>query len=142
MASIRKEFEIRVPLEAAWAAWRDIGAVHQRLARAFVVDCRMDGADRIVTFANGFVAREVIVDLDEARHRLAYSARSERLAHHHATFELSQAGGDRTHVLWIADLLPESAAASVEAMMEAGSAAIRETLEGDHSNGFAAPKEP
>jgi hypothetical protein len=129
MASIRKEFVIGVPLERAWAAWRDIGAVHQRLARGFAVDCRLDGADRIVTFANGLVTREVIVDLDDARHRLAYSARSERLAHHHATFELSAVDGDRTRVLWIADVLPESAAASIGQMMDAGAEAIRRTLE-------------
>ena len=127
MASIRKEFTVDVPIATAWAAWRDIGAVHQRLARGFVVDCRMDGADRIITFANGFVAREVIVDVDDARHRLAYSARSERLAHHHATFELSEVG-HRTRVLWTADLLPDSAAAVVEAMMQAGVAATQETL--------------
>ena len=127
MASIRKEFTVAMPIDAAWAAWRDIGAVHQRLARGFVVDCRMDGADRIVTFANGFVTREVIVDVDEVRHRLAYSARSERLAHHHATFELSQ-DGERTRVVWTADLLPDSAAAMVETMMQAGVAAMQETL--------------
>lgn len=128
MASIRKEFIVAVPIDTAWAAWRDIGAVHQRLARGFVVDCRMDGVDRIVTFANGFVAREVIVDVDDVRRRLAYSARSERLAHHHATFELSVDSRDRTRVVWVADLLPDSAAASVDTMMQAGVAAMQETL--------------
>ena len=128
MASIRKEFIVAVPIDTAWAAWRDIGAVHQRLARGFVVDCRMDGVDRIVTVANGFVAREVIVDVDDVRRRLAYSARSERLAHHHATFELSLDGRDRTRVVWVADLLPDSAAASVDTMMQAGVAAMQETL--------------
>jgi len=127
MASIRKEFVVAATVDAAWAAWRDVGAVHQRLARGFVVDCRMDGADRIVTFANGFVTREVIVDVDDVRHRLAYSARSERLAHHHATFELS-GDGDRTRVVWTADLLPDMAAAMVETMMQSGVAAMQETL--------------
>lgn len=127
MASIRKEFVVDARIDAAWAAWRDIGAVDQRLARGFVVDCRMDGADRLVTFVNGFVTREVIVDVDDARHRLAYSARSERLAHHHATFELSE-DGDRTRVVWTADLLPDSAAAMVETMMQAGVAAMQETV--------------
>ena len=128
MASIRKEFVVAVPVDTAWAAWRDIGAVHQRLARGFVVDCRMDGDDRIVTFANGFVAREVIVDVDDARRRLAYSARSERLAHHHATFELSADGPGRTRVVWIADLLPDSAATTVDTMRQAGVSAMAETL--------------
>ena len=128
MASIRREFEIDAPVEVAWAAFRDVGAVHERLARGFVVDCRLDGADRIVAFANGFVAREVIVDLDDRRRRLAYSARSERLAHHHASVELADAGGGRTRVRWVADLLPDAAAPVVGAMMDEGSAAIRRTL--------------
>jgi len=37
-----------------------------RLAKGFVVDTRLDGEARIVTFANGIVARELIVDIDEA----------------------------------------------------------------------------
>jgi len=65
MASIRKEFDLAASPDTVWAAFKDIGAVHTRLARGFVTDCRMDGKDRIVTFVNGLVAREVIVDLDD-----------------------------------------------------------------------------
>jgi carbon monoxide dehydrogenase subunit G len=129
MASIRQEFEIGVPVEVAWSAFRDLGAVHERLARGFVVDCRLDGAERTVTFANGLVAREVIVDVDDRRRRLAYSARSERVAHHHASVELADAGGGRTRVRWVADVLPDAAAAGVGAMMAQGSAAMQRTLQ-------------
>ena len=66
MASIRKEFELAASPDAVWTAFKDIGAVHRRLARGFVTDCRMEGADRIVTFVNGLVAREVIVDMRTA----------------------------------------------------------------------------
>jgi hypothetical protein len=37
-------------VERAWDAIRDFGAVHERLVPGFVVDCRLDGDARIVTF--------------------------------------------------------------------------------------------
>jgi carbon monoxide dehydrogenase subunit G len=127
MASIRKEFDVAAPIDKVWAAFKDIGAVHTRLAKGFVTDCRMDGADRIVTFVNGLVAREVIVDVDERARRLVYSARSERLQHHNASFTLS-ASGNGTHVVWVADLLPDAMAQPIGAMMEQGAAAMEKTL--------------
>jgi hypothetical protein len=45
MASIRKGIVIEAPAETVWAAVRDVGAVHERLAPGFVVDTRLeDGA--------------------------------------------------------------------------------------------------
>jgi carbon monoxide dehydrogenase subunit G len=129
MASIRKEFTVAAPAAFVWAALRDVGEVHTRLARGFVTDCRLDGGERIVTFANGFVAREVIVDLDDAARRLAYSARSERLRHHHASFQVFEAGPACCRVVWLADVLPHEAAKVVGAMMDDGVAAMRKTLE-------------
>ena len=59
MASIRREVNVSVAADAAWDAIRDVGALHTRLVKGFVTDCKMDGSDaRIVTFANGMVARE------------------------------------------------------------------------------------
>lgn len=63
---------------------RDVGAVHTRFAPGFVVDTTVEESARIVTFANGFVAREIIVSVDDLSRRLVYSVRSERLAHHNA----------------------------------------------------------
>src|ERR1041384_708839 len=117
MASLRQEFDVAAPVEAVWAAFKDIGAVHTRLAQGFVTDCRMDGVDRIVTFANGLVAREVIVDVDDRARRLVYSARSERLQHHNASFSLSSSANG-TRVVWVADLLPDAIAQPIAAMME------------------------
>src|SRR5476651_848968 len=117
MSSIYKEISLAATPVSVWDVVRDIGAVHTRFAPGFVVDTVMDGADRIVTFANGFVAREVIVDVDPQRRRLAYSARSERIAHHNASFQvLAEGAGSR--LVWIADVLPEAAGVTVSAMME------------------------
>ena len=85
-----------------------------------------DGA-RMVTFGNGMMAREVIVDLSEDRRRLAYSVRSERLSHHNASLQvLAEASGSR--LVWIADVLPDAAADTVGAMMEAGLKATAITM--------------
>ena len=49
-----------------WDALRDVGALHTRLAVGFVTDGRMEPGARVVTFANGVVARELIVAVDDA----------------------------------------------------------------------------
>jgi hypothetical protein len=128
MPSIHKDISLAAAPAAVWDVVRDIGAVHTRFAPGFVVDTTMDGPDRIVTFANGFVAREVIVDVDEVRRRLAYSVRSDRLSHHNASFEvLADGGGSR--LVWIADVLPAEAAATVAAMMEDGIQVAKRSLD-------------
>ena len=129
MASIRKEIVVNVPAETAWDAVRDVGEVHRRVAPGFVKECRMDDGARIVTFGNGLVARELIVDVDDQARRLAYAARSERLAHHNASFQVFAEGPARCSVVWLADVLPHEAAKIVGAMMEEGTAVMKRTLE-------------
>jgi hypothetical protein len=60
MAAIHKEILLDASPAAVCDVVRDIGAIHTRFAPGFVVDTAMDGDDRIVTFANGFVAREMM----------------------------------------------------------------------------------
>ena len=128
MASIQKQASIKASPEAVWDVVRDVAAVHQRFAPGFVTEVAMEGPDRWVTFGNGFKVKEVIVDLDDADRRLAYSVRSERLSHHNASFQVfPEAGGAR--LVWIADLLPNEAAASIEGMMEQGLAVAKATLD-------------
>lgn len=133
MASIHREIPLATSADAVWDVVRDIGAVHTRFAPGFVVDVKMEEGARLVTFGNGLVAREVIVDLDEAARRLAYSARSDRLAHHNASFQVF-ADGSGSRLVWIADVLPDSAAATIGAMMDEGlraaSAALSPSLPG------------
>jgi carbon monoxide dehydrogenase subunit G len=130
MPSIHKEISLSSSPAAVWDVVRDIGAVHTRFAPGFVTDVEMEADDvRVVTFANGFVAKEVIVDCDEAQRRLAYSVRSERISHHNASFQVL-ADGSGSRLVWIADVLPAAAAVTVDAMMEDGIAAAQRTLDG------------
>lgn len=129
MASIRIETSVAVSLDKAWAAFRDVGAVHTRLARGFVTDCRLEERARVVTFSNGFVAKELIVNIDDENRRLAYAVcGSERLSHHNASFEV-RSEGTGCRIAWVADILPDSAEPVIRSMMEQGSVAMRKTLE-------------
>ena len=65
MASIHREVLIDNAPENVWAAVRDFGEVHKRLAPGYVTDTRVEDDIRIVTFANGAVVRELIVDIDD-----------------------------------------------------------------------------
>jgi hypothetical protein len=129
MASIRREFLIEVGPDDVWAAVRDVGALHQRLAKGFVVDTRLEDGARIVTFANGLVARELIVDIDDAARRLVWAAVGGRMTHHNASFQVFAEGEGRSRAVWIADLLPHDLAGPIGAMIEQGCAAIKRTLE-------------
>jgi hypothetical protein len=131
MASIRREALIEVPLEFAWSALRDVGALHTRLVRGFVKNVEMDGQVRVVTFANGMVIREPVLDVDETHHRVAWAAEGGRLKHYSASAQLFAEGPGRCRFVWIADILPDEAAPQVAAMIEAGTAATKKTLEED-----------
>jgi hypothetical protein len=131
MASVRREILIEAPPEDVWAAVADFGAPHQRLVPGFVVECQLDGDDRIVTFFNGAVAREAFVDSDDEQRRLVWSVTDSRLGltHHNASAQVFDAPGGATRFVWIADVLPHKAAAPIGQMMDHGIKTLKHTLE-------------
>jgi hypothetical protein len=130
MASIRKEIPIAAPADMVWDALRDFGALHTRLVPGFVVECRLDGDARIVRFSNGNSARELLVDCDDARRRLAYAiAPNDRIAHYSASTEVTDDGERQSRVTWIVDVLPHAIAPYIDAQMELGIAAMRKALD-------------
>jgi carbon monoxide dehydrogenase subunit G len=128
MASIHKEILIDATPADVWDALRDFGALHTRLAPGFVLDTKLDGEARIVTFANGNVARELLVDCDDKRRRLAYAIVSERMKQHSASVQLFADGETRTRVVWIADVLPHEIAPYMDAQMNLGLQAMKKKL--------------
>ena len=128
MASIHKEIQINARPEDVWDAVRDVGNIHKRLCPGFLTDCRMDGPDaRVVTFGNGMVAKELIVDIDNEKRRLAWSAVGGRLTHHNASMQIF-ADGDGAKAVWIADLLPSELAGTISGMIEQGLGAMKRRL--------------
>jgi carbon monoxide dehydrogenase subunit G len=129
MASIHKEIRIGKPGEVVWDAIRDVGAIHRRLVPGFVKDCKLDGDSRTVTFANGMIVRELIVDVDDEAQRHSWSARSEPFTHHNASVQVFPEGEDECRVVWIADLMPNEVAEATGEMIEHGLDAMKRTLE-------------
>ena len=129
MASIHKEILIDARPEDVWDAIRDVGAIHRRLAPGFVVDTKLEGDARIVTFGNGMVVRELIVDMDDAARRLVWSVVGGPMTHHNASLQVFADGDGRSRVVWIADLLPNDLGPTIAAMIEQGMGVMRQTLE-------------
>jgi hypothetical protein len=130
MASIYKEMFVGAPPELVWAALRDVGALHTRLAPGFVTDVKLEEGARIVTFGNGMVARELIVTVDDEARRVVWAVVGGSMSHHNASAQVLPAGRpDQCRFLWIADLLPHALAPTIAAMMESGMSVIKKTLE-------------
>lgn len=125
MASIHKDIAIDADPDEVWDAVRDFGALHTRLVPGFVLDTRIEGDARIVTFANGTVAREVLVDCDDARRRLVYAVISERVKQHSASVQVIADGEARCHLVWTVDVLPHDIAPYIDAQMDHAAAAMQ-----------------
>jgi carbon monoxide dehydrogenase subunit G len=131
MASLQKDIPIDVPPDAVWGAVRHFGAVH-RLAPGFVLDTQLDGdAARIVTFANGNVVREILVDCDDARRRLVYAVISERVTHYNASVQVLADGEGCCRMIWTIDLLPNEIAPYVDGQMDQGASAVQKRFSRD-----------
>jgi hypothetical protein len=129
MASIHRDIPIAAPAHDVWDAVRDFGALHTRLVPGFVLDTRLDGDARIVSFANGTVARELLVDCDDARQRLVYAVRSERLTQHSASVQVIADDERRCRLLWTVDLLPHEVAPYIGEQMDVAASAMQKTLD-------------
>src|SRR5438105_9884911 len=129
MASIHKDIIIDANPADVWDAVRDFGAVHTRLVPGFVLDSRLDGDARIVTFANGTVARELLVDCDDTRRRLVYAVISERMKQHSASVQVVADGEGCCRLIWIVDVLPHEIAPYIDGQMDQAAAAMQKALQ-------------
>ena len=129
MASIRKEIQTAATVDQVWDALRDVGALHTRLVPGFVIDTRLEPGGRIVTFGNGMVVREQILDINDDMRRVAWSAIGGALTHYSASAQVFAHADNRATVVWIADFLPNEAAGQIGQMMEQGMAVMKVTLD-------------
>jgi uncharacterized protein YndB with AHSA1/START domain len=120
MGSIRKEVVVNAPVGEVWRALRDVANAAD-LFPGILTDSRLeDGDRRMVTFANGLVVTERILDVDDVHRRVAYSAVNDNFTHHSASMEVTDAGEDSTRFVWITDFLPHEATAFFEPFIEEG----------------------
>jgi uncharacterized protein YndB with AHSA1/START domain len=128
MAAVHVETRIRASAQQVWQALAATGEAHRAFA-GVLKDCRLESEDlRIATFANGMVVKERIVSVEPERMRFAYSV-LEKFVHHSATMQVVARGANECDFVWIADVLPHAAAASITPLMEQGARALRAVME-------------
>ncbi|MGI5127959.1 SRPBCC family protein [Pseudonocardia sp. CA-107938] len=122
MASLTRHLEFGADADTVWAAVRAVATPHVDLVPGFVIDARREGDSRLVTFVNGSIARELIVDVDDSARRLAYAVVDSPmgLTHHHATMQVDSAQDGGSRMVWTVDALPDTAAARLDEMMALG----------------------
>jgi carbon monoxide dehydrogenase subunit G len=128
MASLQRKILIDVDPADAWAAIRDFARV-QQLVPGFVIDCHLDGDARVVTFADGRVARELLVDIDDKSRRLVYAEPGGRFITRSASVQVFANDERGSRVVWIIDMLPNELARFIAANMDKAAAAMKRTLE-------------
>jgi carbon monoxide dehydrogenase subunit G len=129
MAAIRRQIVTSASPDAVWDAIRDVGALHTRLVPGFVIDTRLRPGVRVVTFGNGMVVKEPIIDIDDRERRLVWGAIGGPLTHYNGSVQVFPEGQSHSRVVWIADFLPNDAANQVRAMIEQGMAVMKTTLD-------------
>jgi hypothetical protein len=132
MASVRKEIFVDVPADDVWDAVRDFGALDRRLVAGFVTATTLDGDVRTITYANGMVMRELMVDRDDERRRLVYIPDGDSpfdITHYNGSVQVFSNPGEPTRIEWIVDILPHSMADTLESAMTDASVAMKRTLE-------------
>jgi hypothetical protein len=129
MASVRKGLLTKGSVADAWAVARDIGALHTRLVPGFVLDTQLAPGGRIVTFGNGMIVREPIVDIDDSARRVVWTAIGGSLWHYNASVQVFANSDGQTKQVWISDFLPNEAAGPIGQMMEQGMTVMKATLD-------------
>ena len=95
----------------------------------FVVDARLDGEDRIVTFFNSAVLREILIDLDEEARRLVWSVVDGPYTHHNSRRRRSSPRGRAGAASSGPPTSCRAAGPVTGEMMEKGIGVVKETLE-------------
>ncbi|MFB4304745.1 SRPBCC family protein [Actinomadura sp. GTD37] len=131
MASIRREIMIRSSAEKVWEVIGDFNAGPSRMAPGFVVDTRVDGDSRVVAFADGTVARERFVSIDDDTRRIVYAIVGESIQpdHDNASMQVVADGEGQCRLVWIHDVLPDDLAPSIDTAMAHALPVIKQALE-------------
>ena len=129
MASIHEERALEVSAAKAWSALREVGDAHNLFAPV-LIGAELQGDTRIARFANGIVAHERIVDVNDEHRRVAYSVLDgPGMTFHHASMQIVDAGPGRCVFVWITDFLPDDIGGNLAPLIKQGTDALQSNLE-------------
>ncbi len=131
MASVSRELAIESGAAEVWEVIGDFATGPSRMAPGFVVDTRAEAALRVVTFADGTVAREQLVCVDHDNRRIVYTVIGDSLlpAHDNASMQVIPDGTNRCRLVWIHDVLPDDLAPHLGTAMDHGLTVMKQTFE-------------
>jgi hypothetical protein len=93
MASIRTEFTVEADAARVWQTVGDWENGPTEMARGHVVSSRAEGPVRVVTFADGRIARERLVTRDDKARRIVYSVVGDTVRPEHDNAVMQMCGG-------------------------------------------------
>lgn len=128
MASIWWEESVSVSADAAWQALRRPEQAHAVFAPV-LVGCTVVGGVRTVTFGNGLIAEERIVDIDDERRRISYTVMGDTFDHHSASMQLVAVDAATCLFVWVSDFLPAERKDMVLPLVKQGARALAQNLE-------------
>ncbi|RVW07535.1 SRPBCC family protein [Prescottella agglutinans] len=132
MASVQKEIIIDADPAAVWAIISDFTDGPVRMAPGFVTDSRTEEPDvRVVTFADGTVARERLIAFDDELRRLVFSIIGDTMqpTHDNASMQVLPHGDGRSRFVWIHDVQPDELTIPMGAGMDEGLKIFKQTVE-------------
>jgi Polyketide cyclase / dehydrase and lipid transport len=131
MASVHTEFMIEADAARVWKTVGNWENGPADMARGHVVSSRAEGQVRVVTFADGRVARERLITRDDEGHRIVYSVIGDtvRPDHDNAVMQIVADGVGRCRFVWSRDVLPDELAEPLLAAMRDAGAVIKRTFE-------------
>lgn len=127
MATIYREVDLDADAEEAWRQLADVGAVNKLID--YLGPVTVDGDRRSCSLGDQGELNELIVTVDQDRRRLAYSIRESPLnfTHHSASWQVTPAG-DKSRLVWITDVKPDSVAPALEELIDQTADSIQRNL--------------
>ena len=102
--SVRRELEIAVPADAAWAVVTRADRLH--LWFPGIVACEVDGDQRTIHLGTGIALGETILTNDPTQRRFQYTISGGFFQEHLGTIDVIALGQDRCLVIYQSDVRP------------------------------------
>jgi hypothetical protein len=127
MATIYREVDLDADADEAWRQMADVGAVNKLID--YLGPVTVDGDRRSCSLGDQGELDELIVTVDHDRRRLAYSIRQSPLnfTHHSASWQVTPEG-DKSRLVWITDVKPDSVAPALEELIDQTADSIQRNL--------------
>ena len=137
MATARVDIPIATSAERVWSVVRDFETGPLAMAPSYVTGCQAHHGIRTMTFANGTIARERLIGVDEQDRRIVFSIIGDtiRPEHDNAVMQVIPGGDSTCTLVWMHDVLPDDLAPTLHAAMVDATPTIQTALSAGGNTG-------